>query len=172
MVGDFNDDGHADLAITSGYDNTVTVLEGNGKGLFTPFIGSPIQVGNYPEAIKTGDFNGDGIQDFAVANANDNTISILLGNGDGTFTAASGSPFNAGIGNFPFFIAVADFNNDGNLDLAVVNGRDNSVSFLEGEWRWNIRTVRRLSVHFPQLVPVPAQLWRRISIGMARLILR
>jgi hypothetical protein len=132
VVGDFNDDGHADLAVTSGYDNTVTVLEGNGKGSFTPFIGSPIQVGNYPEAIKIGDFNNDGIQDLAVANANDNNISILLGNGDGTFTGASGSPVIVGVGNFPFFIAVADFNNDGNPDLAVVNGRDNSVSFLEG----------------------------------------
>jgi hypothetical protein len=132
VVGDFNNDGHADLAVTSGYDNTVTVLEGDGKGSFTPFLGSPIQVGNYPEAIKIGDFNNDGIQDLAVANANDNNISILLGNGDGTFTGASGSPVNTGIGNFPFFIAVADFNNDGNLDLAVVNGRDNSVSFLEG----------------------------------------
>jgi Bacterial Ig-like domain (group 3)/FG-GAP-like repeat len=132
VVGDFNDDGHADLAVTSSYDNTVTVLEGNGKGSFTSFIGSPIQVGNYPEAIKIGDFNDDGIQDLAVANANDNTISILLGNGDGTFTGASGSPVNVGIGSFPFFIAVADFNNDGNPDLAVVNGRDNSVSFLEG----------------------------------------
>ena len=133
VVGDFNDDGHADLALTSGYDNTVTILEGNGKGSFTPFIGSPIQVGNYPEAIKIGDFNDDGIQDLAVANANDSTISILLGNGDGTFTGASGSPFNLGIGAFPFFIAVADFNKDGNLDLAVVNGgQDDSVSFLEG----------------------------------------
>jgi hypothetical protein len=132
VVGDFDHDGHADLALTSGNDGTVTILKGNGQGSFTPFSGSPILVGTYPEAVKIGDFNNDGIQDLAVANANDNTVSILLGNGDGTFTPANGSPVSAGIGNFPFFIAVADFNNDGNADLAVVNGRDNSLSILEG----------------------------------------
>ena len=133
VVGDFDDDGHADLALTSPNDNAVIVLKGKGDGSFAPFSGSPITVGNFPEALKIGDFNNDGIQDLAVANANDNTVSILLGNGLGTFTEAGGSPFNAGIGIFPFFIAVADLNNDGNVDLAVVNGgQDDSVSFLEG----------------------------------------
>ena len=134
VVGDFNDDGHADLALTSGNDGTVAgtvvILEGNGKGSFTR--GIPISVGYFPQALKIGDFNNDGIQDLAVANGNDNTVTILLGNGDGTFHAASGSPVSAGIGSFPFFLAVADFNNDGNADLAVVNGRDNSVTLLEG----------------------------------------
>ncbi len=132
VVGDFNDDGHADLAATSGNDDTVTILEGNGQGSFTPFSGSPIAVGSYPEAVKIGDFNNDGILDLVVANSGDDTLSILLGNGDGTFTPASGSPTSAGVGDFPFFIAVADFNGDGNADLAVVNGRDNSLSLLEG----------------------------------------
>jgi Bacterial Ig-like domain (group 3)/FG-GAP-like repeat len=132
-VGDFDDDGNADLAVTSGNDNTVTLLKGNGHGAFLQFTGSPISVGNFPEAVKIGDFNNDGVQDLAVANANDDTVSILLGNGDGTFTEAAGSPVSVGVGSFPFFMAVADFNQDGSADLAVVNGRDNSVSFLEGD---------------------------------------
>jgi Bacterial Ig-like domain (group 3)/FG-GAP-like repeat len=134
VVGDFNNDGHADLALTSDQNNAVVVLKGNGQGGFTPFPGSPIAVGNFPQALKIGDFNNDGIQDLAVANANDNTVSILLGNGDGTFTAANGSPISAGIGIFPFFLAVADFNNDGNADLAVVNGYQtgDGISVLEG----------------------------------------
>jgi hypothetical protein len=127
-VGDFNNDGKADLAETSDFDNTVIVLLGNGDGTFTPAIGSPIHVGNYPEAVKTGDFNNDGILDMAVANANDNTVSILLGNGDGTFTAAA--PVSTG--GFPFYLAVADFNHDGAADLAVSNEADSTVSVLLG----------------------------------------
>jgi hypothetical protein len=133
VVGDVNDDGHADLAVTSDNDDTVVVLKGNGKGGFILFPGSPIKVGTFPEALKIGDFNNDGILDLAVANSNDNTISILLGVGDGTFTAATGSPISIGNFNFPFFLAVADLNNDGNADLAVVNGGgDDSVTLLEG----------------------------------------
>jgi hypothetical protein len=132
VVGDFNNDGHADLAVTNRNDGTLTVLEGNGKGAFTPFSGSPIPVGTSPQAVKIGDFNNDGIKDLVVANGGSDDISILLGNGDGTFTQAGGSPMSAGLGSFPFFIAVADFNNDGKADLAVVNGRDNTVTLLEG----------------------------------------
>jgi hypothetical protein len=149
VVGDFNDDGHADLALTSGNDNTVVILEGNGKGAFTPFSGSPITVGSFPEALKTGDFNNDGILDLAVANAEDSTISILLGNGDGTFTAAIGSPVNAGIGSFPFFLAVGYFNRDGYADLAVVNGQDNSVSILLGNGEGGFTPAAGSPIHFP-----------------------
>jgi Bacterial Ig-like domain (group 3)/FG-GAP-like repeat len=127
VVGDFNDDGVADLALTNRIDNTVIILKGNGGGSFTPF-GPPIGGFNNPEALKIGDFNNDGVQDLAVANADDNTISILLGNGDGTFKPAIDSQ----VGSFPFFLAVADFNGDGIADLAVVNGNDDTVTLLKG----------------------------------------
>ena len=93
-----------------------------------------IAVGSHPFAVVAGDFNKDGKLDLAVANRDDNTVTILLGNGDGTFTPAAGSPI-AGF-NGPNSIAVADFNNDGNLDLAVTNGFDKlgsaSVTILMG----------------------------------------
>ena len=133
-VSDFNHDGKADLAVTSGSDNTLTVFQGNGDGTFTPFAGSPIPTGLFPEAVKAGDFNNDGLQDLVVANANDDDVSILLGNGDGTFTATA-APIPTGA--FPFFIAVADFNGDGSADLAVVNGRDNTISILLGDGTGN-----------------------------------
>jgi hypothetical protein len=131
-VGDFNHDGNADLVATSGVDGTVIVLLGDGNFNFSPANGSPISVGSFPQAVRIGDFNGDGLQDLAVANAKDNTISILLGVGDGTFTEASGSPVS--VGGFPFFLAVADFNQDGFADIAVSNaGQDvNTVSVLLG----------------------------------------
>ena len=65
----------------------------------------------------TGDFNGDGKADVAVANFTSNTISILLGNGDGTLQPAVKYP----VGVNPSAIVVADFNNDGKLDLAVAS---------------------------------------------------
>ena len=111
-------------------DNTVIILLGHGDGTFTQANGSPISVGSFPEAVRTGDFNSDGILDLAVANAKDNTVSILLGNGDGTFTQASGSPVS--VGAFPFFVAVADFNGDGFADVAVSNESDSTVSILLG----------------------------------------
>ena len=79
---------------------------------------------NGPDAVAAGAFTGDGRLDLAVANFNNTgTVSILLGNGDGTFQP----PVDYAVGSItsgedgPVAIAVADFNNDGRLDLAVVN---------------------------------------------------
>jgi hypothetical protein len=129
-AGDFDNNGTADLAVTSGFDNTVTILLGHGDGTFAPSNDSPITVGNFPQAVRIGDFNNDGRLDLAVANANDDTVSILLGNGDGTFTPATGSPVP--VGGFPFFLAIADFNRDGNADIGVSNQSDSTVTILLG----------------------------------------
>jgi Bacterial Ig-like domain (group 3)/FG-GAP-like repeat len=127
-VGDFNHDGKADLVETSDFDNAVYIYLGNGDGTFAAAPGSPVTVGNFPVAVRTGDFNSDGLLDLVVANAGDNTVSILLGNGEGTFTEASGSP--VAVGTFPFFLVVADFNGDGRVDVAVTNDDDGTVSVL------------------------------------------
>jgi uncharacterized repeat protein (TIGR01451 family) len=79
-------------------------------------------------ALATGDFNRDGKPDVAVVNQYSNTVSILLGNGDGTLAPA----VNYNVGNDPFSIAVVDLNNDGKPDLAVVNYYSNGLSILLG----------------------------------------
>jgi uncharacterized repeat protein (TIGR01451 family) len=76
---------------------------------------SAYAVGSSPQTIVVGDFNADGKLDLAVLNTGSNNVSILLGNGDGTFQAAK----NFAAGANPSGILAADFNGDGKLDLAV-----------------------------------------------------
>ena len=123
VTGDFNGDGKLDLAVYNWIGGDVSILLGNGDGTFTatqsPTIGPQpgLGVGDFNEMV-VGDFNGDGKLDLAVANNADDTITILLGKGDGTFTPTA-SPPTTGVG--PGGVAVGDFNGDGKLDLAVAN---------------------------------------------------
>jgi hypothetical protein len=120
VAADFNGDGKLDLAIANQDDSTVTILLGNGDGTFTPATGSPVAVGSGPYALAVADLNSDGKLDLLVANQNDTSVTILLGNGDGTFTPAVGSPI--AVGGAPNSVAVGDFNNSGRLGIAVATG--------------------------------------------------
>ena len=81
-----------------------------------------------PESIAVGDFNIDGHPDLVTPNAFGDNVSVLLGNGDGTFQATR---FFAA-GTFPWSVAVGDFNGDKKPDLVVANGNSNNVSVLLG----------------------------------------
>jgi len=143
-VGDFNADGNLDLAVTNLGTDTVSILVGDGTGNFT--LGASPAVGSTPTSVAVGDFNGDGNLDLAVANychldvtragycvALPSTVSILLGDGRGNFDLAS-SPT---VGVDPDAVATADFNSDGNLDVAVANESSNTVSILLGDGKRN-----------------------------------
>ncbi|MGH9710787.1 MAG: FG-GAP-like repeat-containing protein, partial [Candidatus Acidiferrales bacterium] len=92
------------------------------------FPRTDIATGKNPVAIVASDFNSDGKLDLANANHDDNTISIFLGNGDGTFTSKGTLVTGQG----PVALVTADFNNDSIPDLAVVNETDNTVSVFLG----------------------------------------
>lgn len=89
--------------------------------------------GDAPESVVIGDLNHDGIPDLVVANYWSNSVSVLLGKGDGSFEARA--DYTGGSG--PFFVAIGDLNGDGNPDCAVANfgslsGGAGSVSVFLG----------------------------------------
>jgi hypothetical protein len=133
-VADFSGDGKLDLAVSNNAEYGgipgVTVLLGNGDGTFGAAVN--YIAGSYPAGLAVGDFNADGKLDLAVANSavagGTPSVSVLLGNGDGTFQAA----VNYGAGTQPLEVAVGDFNRDSKLDLAVTNENSDNVSVLLG----------------------------------------
>jgi hypothetical protein len=127
-TGDFNGDGKPDVAVTTlgGNASFLDILTGNGAGGFSSVV--PIATGANPEAITTGDFNGDGKPDLAYADSVTG-IFTMLGNGDGTFQAAQ---FVLADSNAQT-VATADFNGDGTADLAERSGLTYEVELGRGD---------------------------------------
>jgi Flp pilus assembly secretin CpaC len=137
---DFNSDGLPDLAIANHDDNTISILLNQDVGNFVAansFSLAKTETG--PSAIAAGAFGNTvntttGVQvptnDLVIANSTSNNVTVLLGNGDGTFQEAGGSPYPVGAN--PSSVVIADFNGDGNLDFAVANQGDNTISVFRG----------------------------------------
>jgi FG-GAP-like repeat/Cep192 domain 4/Protein of unknown function (DUF1573) len=127
-VGDFNNDGKPDLAaVNSTNPGSVSILIGDGLGGFQPAVN--YLVGVLPLGIAVDDFNKDGNLDLAVTdfdNSLGNTVSVLMGNGDGTFQTHKDYATASG----PLGVATGDFNEDGLPDMAVVT--NGAVSVLLG----------------------------------------
>lgn len=128
-IADMNRDGKPDLLVANDNSGDVTLFLGNGNGSFDG--GTNIITGSFasnPKSVAVADINGDGKPDFVVANQGANNVAVLIGNGNGTFAAAT--TFAAGAS--PTFVASADLNGDGKFDLAVANRDSNNISVLLG----------------------------------------
>lgn len=133
---DFNEDGKTDLAATNFITNNVSIFLGDGRGNLS--VGTTLTVGRAPLGIAATDLNHDGHQDLAVANSNQaggnpgpngNTVSILLGNGNGNFQP----PIHLPVARGPIGVAVADVNKDTNSDVVVTNSLTDQASVLLGK---------------------------------------
>lgn len=123
---DFNADGFPDLAIVEQGTNQVTILQGNGDGTFKEFPKSPIAVGNFPVAIASGSLTGSTGPGLAVVNQNDNTITVLFGVGDGTFTTAPVSPLKTSTK--PSGVVIGNFLRQSTSGIAVTNSDSGTVT--------------------------------------------
>jgi len=155
-VADVNKDGKPDVIVanacgsssnckysTFGFEGTVVPLLGNGDGTFQPAV-AYASGGQTPISVAVADMNGDGKPDIVAVNkcasgtrcvSGNGSVGILLGNGDGTFQAATS--YNSGA-----FLAVY-FNGDGKLDLAVAHSYDvNQTCCVNPHWAccWGMAT--------------------------------
>jgi hypothetical protein len=124
IAADFNGDHIPDIAVM--VNGGVAIFLGKGDGTFsTP--GKFYQVGCGSYGGLAADFNGDGIPDLVlVGNCTTSYVSVLVGNGDGTFQP----PAKFAVGSLPVWLTVADFNGDGKPDIATVNYVSQDVSIL------------------------------------------
>jgi hypothetical protein len=101
----------------------VSLLLGTGTGSFSAPTEFPVGLSgfSFPQSVALGDFNGDGKLDLVAACQSSNALSVLLGNGDGTFK----TKVNYAVGPFPKGVAIGDLNNDGVLDLVAANTANN-----------------------------------------------
>jgi hypothetical protein len=133
IAADFRNVGKTDLAVANYGTNAVDLFLNNGNGTFQAPV--PLSVGQNPISLTAVDVNNDGFLDLAIANADAPTgagdISVLLGNGNGTFQAAVNLP-SLPTGDYPYYVVGGDFNGDGDQDLAVSNFGANSVSIYYG----------------------------------------
>jgi FG-GAP-like repeat/Abnormal spindle-like microcephaly-assoc'd, ASPM-SPD-2-Hydin len=128
--GDFNGDGKVDMVAANWQGDSLSIFLGNGDGTYqTPETISLAGVSALPIGLVVGDFNNDGKTDIAVGYESGTGVSVLLGNGDGTFQA----PQVTAAGDDSYALAVGDFNGDGLLDMAVSNYSEGTVNILLGK---------------------------------------
>jgi hypothetical protein len=129
-AGDLNNDTRMDLVVANSGNENIGIFYGYGNGSFATEMIYPIGIGSTPESVIVGDFNRDNQLDVAVTDPTDDSVVVLLGNGNGTFPTEY--TYSTGSGSDPGILACGDLNNDNYLDLVVANGGTDSVGIFFG----------------------------------------
>lgn len=165
VIRDVNGDGHKDVISQDARGNVALVWLGDGSGALR--AGAAVQLNprpgcdttgdnpcvvRWPNDVAVGDFDEDGKPDLATSNTNTNNVAVVLGNGDGTFGAAT--RFGLGGSTGPQGIAAADLNGDGHRDLVTSNSSAGTLSVLLGDGDGGFGTASSVSAG----VPLPSKL--------------
>ena len=139
-LADVNRDGFLDVATSNNNGNSASVLLGNGHGGFRAAPGSPFRVGRAPYPLAVDDFNGDGKPDVATPDVQGDTVTVLFGDGHGSFAPAPDSPYR--VDQRPFFALATRVNADRAPDLVVSHDDISTVTVLVNDGRGRFRSKR------------------------------
>lgn len=138
-LGDLNGDGELDALVANESNDSVSIFLGNGDGTFTTGEGLGFATGMDPRSIALGDLNGDDILDAVVANREYYDVSVLIGNGDGSFQPQQ----RFDVGERPESAVLFDFNGDNVLDVMAINSDSVDFSVLIGNGDGSFQTQQR-----------------------------
>jgi VCBS repeat protein len=130
LSGDLNLDGKIDLVAENEEDDSITVFLGRADGTFQRAALTNFPTGAYPTGGAVADMNQDGMPDVVTANYHGESVSVLLGSGDGKLGAPSTYPTEVGAQTSN--LAVGDLDGDGRLDVVATNPGTGSVSIFLG----------------------------------------
>ncbi|CAF1230221.1 unnamed protein product [Rotaria sordida] len=130
VVGDFNNDKYLDVAVVFYTTNNLGIFLGDGNGSFNALLIFSTTMNSNPYSLVVSDVNMDGRLDVIVANVGTNNIGIFLGYGNGSF--ADVMTLSTGTNSKPWSVAVADFTNDGQMDIVVTTIGTRSIGIFYG----------------------------------------
>ena len=129
-VADVNNDGKPDIITGNVSGNSAGVMLGNGNGTFQPIVTYNTGSFSHPNSIAVVDVNGDGKRDIITTDYGNATVTVMLGNGDGTFQYFI--PYATGFGSSPESLTVADVSGDGKPDIVVGNNSQGTIGVFKG----------------------------------------